>query len=92
MKSHHRYFNARVTSDPDRGIYHFLIEETDRRSIEASTAAALSSAFLRVIDTLGVQIVNKASLREMDRSTFLRLRGEQIPSDDVPGMRFWWMK
>jgi hypothetical protein len=92
MQSHHRYFKARVTSIPDRGVVHFLIEETDRRSIEASTEDMLASAFLRVIDTLGVETVNKAVLREVDEETFLAVRGDQIPSYDVPGMQFWWMR
>jgi hypothetical protein len=90
--THHRYFTARVTSEPDGGVAHFLIEETDRRSIEASTVDVASAAFLRVIDTLGVQTVKKATLREVKESTFRRLQGEEIPSADMPGMRFWWRK
>jgi len=37
-------------------------------------------------------MVNRAELTEIDLQTFARTQGNRIPSDDVPGMKFWWMK
>jgi len=89
-----RFFQARVTSLNDSsGIIHFLVREEDGRSVEQSSFDVLEAAFLSSrFDSPLHEMVNRAELTEIDEETFARTRGARIPSDEVSGMTFWWLK
>jgi hypothetical protein len=89
-----RYFQARVNAlNDDHGIVHFLIREDEGRTTEQTSFDVLEAAFLssRFHSPLH-EMVNRAELKEIDGETFARTQGARIPSDEVSGMRFWWLK
>ena len=92
MKPTGRFFQARVTA-LNHGIIHFLIQEEGGRSIEKASFDVLDAAFLASrFDSPLHEMMNRAELREIDEETFTRTSGARIPSDEVPGMTFWWLK
>lgn len=88
-----RHYRARVTSLNDAGIIHFLIREEGGRSPEETSVQVLEATFLTSrFDSPLHEMVNRAELAEVDEATFNRTCGAHIPSDEIPGMTFWWMK
>ena len=88
-----RFFQGRVNALGDHGIIHFLIREEAGRSVEQSSYDVLQASFLSLrFDSPLYELANRAELKEIDEETFARFRGARIPSDDVSGMTFWWLK
>jgi len=89
-----RYYRARVTTLNDHhGIVHFLILEDEGRTLQQASFDVLAAAFLSSrLDYPLHEMVSRAELAEIDEAIFARTRGARIPSDEVSGMRFWWMK
>ena len=53
----------------------------------------MAAGFLSLrLDSPLHEMANRADLKEIDEETFLRTRGPRIPSDEISGMTFWWMK
>ena len=94
MEQEIRYYRARVkTLNDHHGIIHFLILEDDGRSLEQTSFDVLGAAFLSSrFESPLHEMVNRAELTEIDEEAFARTRGARIPSDEVSGMRFWWIK
>ena len=94
MEQKSRYYRARVTTLTDfHGIIHFLILENNGRTLQQTSFDVLAAAFLASrFDSPLYEMVNRAELTKIDEETFAQTRGARIPSDEVSGMRFWWMK
>jgi len=92
MKPTVRFFQARVTA-LNAGIIHFLVREDEGRSMEQTSFDVLDAAFLSSrFESPLHEMMNRADLREIDEETFSRTVGARIPSEEVAGMTFWWMK
>jgi hypothetical protein len=88
-----RYFQARVNALSNHGIVHFLVQEDEGRSIEQSSFDLMGASFLSLrFDSPLHELANRAELKEIDEETFARFRGDRIPSGEIPGMTFWWLK
>jgi hypothetical protein len=94
VKAEIRFYRARVTIFDDlHEIVHFLIQEDSGRSLEKSSFDVLDAAFLSLrFDSPLHEMQNRAELTEIDEQTFARSCGARIPSDEVMGMTFWWMR
>jgi hypothetical protein len=88
-----RFFQARASLLNDHGTIHFLVREDAGRSTEQSSLDVMAASFLSLrLDSPLHEMANRAALKEIDEETFLRTRGTHIPSDEISGMTFWWMK
>ncbi|MDQ3198041.1 MAG: hypothetical protein M3Q46_02435 [Verrucomicrobiota bacterium] len=75
------------------GFIHFLIKEDSGRSLEQASFDVFTAVFLaHRFDSPLHETANRAELTLIDEETFARTRGARIPSDEVSGMTFWWMK
>ena len=93
MKPKARFFQARVTALGDHGIIHFLIREDAGRSIEQSSFDVMRAGFLSLrFDSPLHELANRAELKEIAEETFTLTQGSRIPSEEVSGMAFWWLK
>ena len=88
-----RYYRARVQPLGDGGLIHFLICEDAGRSPEQTSFDVMAAGFLssRFNSPLH-EMANRADLTELDEATFAFTRGARIPSDEVSGMTFWWLR
>jgi hypothetical protein len=67
--------------------------EDEGRTLQQTSFDVLGAAFLSSrFDSPLHEMVNRAELTEIDEKTFAHTRGVRIPSDEVSGMTFWWMK
>ncbi len=93
MATKARFFQARVTIPGDHGIIHFLVREDEGRSIEQSSFDVMRAGFLSLrFDSPLHEFANRAELKEITEEIFTLTQGARIASDEVSGMRFWWLK
>lgn len=93
MSTKARFFQARVTIPGDHGIIHFLVREDEGRSFEQSSFDVMRAAFLSSrFDSPLHEFANRAELKEITEEVFTFTQGSRIPSGEVSGMKFWWLK
>jgi hypothetical protein len=87
-----RFFQARVIS-LNYGIIHFLIREDEGRTPEEMSYDVMQAGFLSSrFDSPLHEMTKHTELKELDLATFSFVKGSPIPSDEVSGMTFWWLK
>ncbi len=88
-----RFYQARVTIPGDHGIIHFLVREEEGRTIEQSSVDVMQAGFLSLrFDSPLHEFVNRAELKEITEEDFTLRKDLGIGSDEVYGMRFWWLR
>jgi hypothetical protein len=91
-KSSARFFQARVVVN-DLGILQFLIHDDVWRSAEEISRLVLRASFLSLaLDSHLCESSESAQVQEIDEETFRRICGQRIPSEEISGIEFWWMK
>jgi hypothetical protein len=86
-----KYYRTRISTDPDRGLIQFLIAESAGRSLHEARQNVSQVDFLKAGREVP-QSIEIAELTEIDQHTFERTRGKQIPSEEISGMSFYWMR